>query len=123
MLELAFPDDQDLPAHAAQPADMLPVVRHVPRKFVRPELPVALRGGGALAALVPVPEAAMHEHHRPVPRQHDVGLTGEVLHVEPEPVPRAVQQTADLPLRAGVLAPDLRHYSATCSYGQCVHHM
>ena len=122
MLELAFPDDQDLPAPAAQPADMLPVVRHVPGKFVRPELPVALGGGGALAALVPVPEAAMHEHHRAMPGQHDIRLAGEVRSLEPEAVASAVQQAADLTLRAGILAPDLRHVPAALGLGKGVRH-
>ena len=57
--ELAFPDDQNLPAQAAEAADVLPVVRDIPRELLRPESPVALGGGGTLATLVPVPETAM----------------------------------------------------------------
>ena len=44
--ELAFPDHQDLPAQAAQPAAVLLVVRDVPGELVGPELPVGLFGGG-----------------------------------------------------------------------------
>ena len=64
---------------------MLPVVRDVPGKLLRPESPVGLVGGCYLAPFVPVPETAMHEHHRPVPGQDDVRLAGEGRNIEPEP--------------------------------------
>ena len=105
--ELAFPDDPHAPAQTAEAPDVLLVVRDVPRELLRPELPVALGGGGLLAPLVPVPEATVDEDHGLVFRQNEVRLAGEVRSVEPETVPRAVQQATNLPLRAGVLAPDL----------------
>ncbi len=101
---------------------MLLVVRDVPRKLVGPKCPVALGSRGSLAALVPVPETPMDEDHRPMPRQNDVGLAGEILHMQPEPVPRAVEQAADQPLRDGVLAPDPRHSLATFSLGERIRH-
>ena len=61
VFELAFPDDQYTPARALEAMDVPAVVRDVPGGFLRPESPVALGGGGALAALVPMPEAAMDE--------------------------------------------------------------
>lgn len=98
------------------------IVCDVPREFVGPELPVAMGGGCAFASLVPVPEAAMDEHHSLVFRQDDVRLAGEGGNIEPETVSRAVQQAADDPLRAGVLAPDLRHVPATLGFGKGVRH-
>lgn len=85
MLELAFPDDGHAPAEAAE---MLAVVRDVPRELVRPEFPVAFWGGGVLAALVPVPEAAMDEDHGAVLGQYDVGFAGEIRNMEPKAVAR-----------------------------------
>ena len=52
---MAFPDDSHAPAEAAEAAEMLAVVRDVPRELVGPEFPVALGGGRHLAVFVPVP--------------------------------------------------------------------
>ena len=119
--ELAFPDDGHVPAAAAEAAQVLAVVRDIPREFLRPEFPVGLGGGGDFTVLVPVPETAVDEDDGAVFGQDDVGLAGEVLHLEPEAVAGAVQQTADLPLRAGVLAPDLRHVPAALGFGKSIH--
>ena len=88
--ELAFPDDDDAPAAASETAQVPPVVRDVPREFVGPELPVGLGGGGDFTVLVPVPETAVDEDDGAVFGQDDVGLAGEVLHVEPEAAAGAV---------------------------------
>jgi hypothetical protein len=47
MLELALPDHQYLPVHAAEAAEVPAVVGDVPRELVGPELPVAFFLGGA----------------------------------------------------------------------------
>lgn len=42
--------------------------------------------------------------------------------MQPEAVPRAVKQAANHPLRAGVLAPNLRHVPAARGFGKGVRH-
>jgi hypothetical protein len=118
----ALPNDDYAPAQAAEPADMFFVVGNIPCEFIHPKLPVALGSGGILAPLVAVPEATVDEYHGPVPRQNNVRLARQVLDVKPETVACAVQQAADLPLRAGVCGPYLRHVPASFSFGQGVGH-
>ena len=122
VLELAFPHHQHLPTQAAQLAQVLSVVRDIPREFVGPEFPVGLGDGGHFAVPVPVPETAVDKDHSMIFGQDNVRLAGEVLHVEPEAVARAVKQAADGPLRAGVLAPDLRHVPAAFGFRKSIHH-
>lgn len=122
MVELAFPDNDHAPAQTAKLTGVLPVIRDVPRKFVRPDFLVGLGGGRAFASLVPVPEAPVDEDHGAISGQYDVRLAREVSHMEPESVAGAVQQAADGPLRAGVLAPNLRHVAAALGFGQRICH-
>lgn len=56
-----------------------------------------------------MPETAVDEHDRPVPGQNDVGRSGQVTPVQPEPVPEAVEQSADPHLRRRVPAADRSH--------------
>jgi hypothetical protein len=112
----ALPNDDYAPAQAAEPADMFFVVGNIPCEFIHPKLPVALGSGGIFAPLVAVPEATVDEYHGPVPRQNNVRLARQVLDVKPETVACAVQQAADLPLRAGVCGPYLRHVPASFSF-------
>lgn len=56
-----------------------------------------------------MPEAAVDEDDGAVPRQHDVGRSGEVADMESEAIPGAVEHGANRQFRAGILAPDLGH--------------
>ena len=53
-----------MPASRFQRGMLLPITRHIPLELGVPELHVGLRGARCLAALVPMPEAAVHEDDR-----------------------------------------------------------
>lgn len=72
-LQLAFPNHHDLPTQAAQIATVALVALHVRRELGLPKFDTRFRRGRALAARMPVPEAAVDEHDRGVTGQHDVG--------------------------------------------------
>ena len=48
---------------------------------------------------MPVPETPVDENNRPVFRKHEIGLSGQVAAVEPEPESPAVQGRPDHQLR------------------------
>jgi hypothetical protein len=85
-------------------------MRRVPRPvagdLVLPVGGVGLRQARAARAIVPVPEAAMHEDGGAAGTQDDVGRAGEVGGVEAEAVAEAVEQRADAALGRGVCGPD-----------------
>lgn len=72
---------------------------------------------------MPVPETAMHEYRRPVFRENDVGLAGQVSYMETEAITRAVKQLSKSDFRTSVLAPDAGHVPAAArgrnSIGHC----
>ena len=73
LLHAAFPDDDHAPAEAAELLAGTLVACDVARELRLPKFAARLRRRRAGTALVPMPEAAVHENHRPVFPQHDVG--------------------------------------------------
>ena len=53
-----------------------------------------------------MPETAVDEHNRPVLGENDVWLAGEILAVDPETEPHAVQQRTDNDFRLRILGPN-----------------
>jgi len=107
--QLASPNNDDLPAQLFQFAPVFLVIGGVAGKFLLPELFVCGGRGGVFAALVPVPEASMNEDDGFVFRQDDVGFSGEIFHMQSEPVSGPVQHGPDDHFRLGVLASDPAH--------------
>lgn len=56
-----------------------------------------------------MPEAAMDEHDRPMPGQHDVGTTRQLTDMKAISVASRVEQSAHYQLGLGVLASYSRH--------------
>ena len=123
-LQLAFPDNDDLPSVFLQHSVVLLVALLVPPNLLHPELPVRRRNLAATRAdnfqfsifnfqfgFVSMPEAPVDEDGRPIWPHHDVGLPGHRLHVEPIAVPVTPQPPPHLQLRLRVLAADVRHAS------------
>lgn len=68
-----------------------------------------------------VPEAAMHEDHGLVLGKGDVGPTGQVFAVKPEPIPHGMKFPPYLDLGFGVLATDPSHDLGALRWGENVH--
>lgn len=60
-----------------------------------------------------MPEASVHEHHRLVARQHNVGSTGKVASVKAEAVAEPMQRPSDGELRLCIPLTDTRHHGAS----------
>lgn len=98
------------------------IIGHVAADFLLPELGPGFGDHEVAAALVAVPEAAVHEDHSPVPGQHEVGPAGQVLAMQAVTQPVSVQVLADEQLGLGVLAPDAGHVVAAGGRGVDVGH-
>jgi len=59
-----------------------------------------------------MPEAAVNEDRNPTPRKHDIGNSGQVPPVKPEPKPGFKKGFPDEHFRFGVPAPDAGHHPA-----------
>src|SRR5436190_945301 len=102
ILHLTFPNHNPFPSEPAQFLAAARVTLNVPLQLGVPVTPVAPRPPTVLAVM-PVPEAAVHEHHRAVLRQDDVGLAWEAALVQPEPEPMTMEKGPHAPLGDGVL--------------------
>src|SRR5690606_5325489 len=80
---LAFPDDERGPAGALQRAQRFGVAGAVAGDLGPPVGGVVLGLARAALAIVPVPEAAVHEHGLAHGGEHKVGLARELAAVEP----------------------------------------
>lgn len=76
MLHGTFPNDSHAPAKCTEYCCMAPVALDVSLKFFSPELFIGLGCGCVAAPLVSMPEAAVHEYHRPVFSERKVGGSG-----------------------------------------------
>ena len=77
LLEVALPDSQDLPSLRTEFTSLASVSPAVPLDLLLPELSVLFRGDVALARVVPVPEAPVHEHSDLGLGPCEVGRAGE----------------------------------------------
>ena len=67
-LDLASPDDKDLPSGGPEGGLIGSVAGDITVEFEVPELGVSLRAPAALSAVVTVPETAVDENDRPIAR-------------------------------------------------------
>lgn len=63
-------------------------------------------------AIVPVPEAPMHEDHRPILRQAHIRITRKVLAMNPVAKTARVKRLANGQFGLGVLASNAGHHPA-----------
>lgn len=75
-MQLAFPQNQSLPTELLNRSQMLTVSFHVSRELWSPVVRLANRELLAIAARVPVPEAAMHKDDFAVPGEHNIRNAG-----------------------------------------------
>ena len=123
-LQLAFPDDNHLPAILLQHSVVLLVTLSVPLYLPLPKLTVRAGNFAATRAdnfqfsifnfqfgFVSMPEAPVDKYRRAVGPHHNIRLPGHRLHVEPIAVPVTPQPPPHLQLWLCVLAADMRHAS------------
>jgi hypothetical protein len=67
-----------------------------------------------------MPEAAVNENHSPVFRQHDVRSPRQLLSVQSETIPHAVQQAPNHLFGRRVFAANTRHVPGAASFGEAV---
>jgi hypothetical protein len=80
--------------------------------FVGPELLSCARQSEK-RTLMPVPETAINENHGAKPGKREVGLSGQVLTVQPEAVTPRMEPPPNRNFRLGVLATDAGHHPAS----------
>jgi len=103
----ALPNDDYLPASIFKLVLICPVSFYVPLKLTFPVICVRLGRGGMLAALMPVPEAAVNIDDRFVLRKYNIGLAREFLSVQSKPITISMQPFSDYSLRFRVGCTDL----------------
>ena len=113
LTEFTLPDHDHAPAELLKISSVPSVAFDVGSELALPELLPGLRGCGVAAALMAMPEAAMHEHNRAVFRQHDVRPAGQILPVQAESKPHGMQDPADRQFGCGVLSTDRRHVAGS----------
>lgn len=107
--ELTLPDGDAVPAHLCQLLLLLAVAFLVAVDFLGPEVNVCPRHTEVLAALMPMPEAPIDEHARPILAQNDVGMAWQPWVVQPVSEPLTPQELAHDYLRLRVLGANTRH--------------
>jgi len=119
--QLAFPCDQYAPARRFQLAGNPAVTSYVPLELLFPECRVGLGRGRDLAAVMPVPEASMHEYGGLVSWKDDVRLAWKPG-VQPEAEAKGVKRLPECKLGSGVPAPDPGHSPGPFLRGEEIRH-
>lgn len=110
--EGAFPNGQMPPAGGVQLRGHFRIARSVTRDLPGPEFsPGAWKT--EQRAVMPVPKASMDEYDGPVARECHIGTARNVASMQPVSETEGVQGLADSQFRAGILAPDTRHHTAS----------
>ena len=109
----ALPDDADAPAGGKQRCPVLSVALDVARELRLPVLAVARRPRRSRTALVPMPEAAVHETDCPEAWEHHVRPARKRGVVELVAQTAGVERAAQDHLRPGVPASYSRHDART----------
>ena len=112
-----------MPAHGSQFMLHPFISRPVALNFSMPERHVRLRHHEIPAALMPMPEAAVHEDHRAILAKHDVGPARQPTVVQPVAEAPAEQKPPHQHLRFGVLAADGRHVPVALFFCQTITHV
>lgn len=121
VFQRALPDGGHTPAKSPECFHVSPVTINIAQEFPLPELFVGPRGGGIAAAFMPMPEAAMDEHHRLVLRKHKVRRTGQLSDMKSIAKSPGEKKRAQCPLRPSILSANVRHHAAALRGGRDAH--
>jgi len=121
MFQSAFPNYGHAPSQIEQNIHMLSVAIDVLLKFMSPELFVGLRGCCVSAALMSVPEAAVHKNHSLVFGKHKVGRAGQFSHMKSITESSGKKAGAKCPFRPSIFSANTRHHAAALRSGGDTH--
>jgi hypothetical protein len=101
-----------LPPVRTQPPPIPFIALHVRSPLLRPERLIRRGRGFAIFAAMNMPEAAVNEQHRFYPREDEIRLARQILHVQPVAKSHAMQQSPDAHFRLRISSVDARHVQA-----------
>lgn len=121
VFQRALPNGGHTPAKSPECLHVSPVAINIAQEFPLPELFVGPRGGGISATLVPMPEAAMDEHHRSVLREHKIRRAGQLSDMKSIAKSPGEKKRSKGSLRLGILSANARHHAAALRGGRDAH--
>ncbi len=121
VLQGALPDDRHAPAERMEHLRMAPVASNISLEFLPPEIFIGPGSGCVATAFVPMPEAAVDEHHRPVLREHKVRRAGQLSDMKSIAKSPGKEKGAKGLFRPGVLSANARHHAAALRGGRDAH--
>lgn len=84
-LQLALPNNDNVPAHVGKTLLLLLVTLTVAVYFLLPKVSISLGHSEVITALVSMPKAAVHEYTSTILPQHNVGMPRQPRVVQPIP--------------------------------------
>ncbi len=121
VFQRALPNGGHTPAKSPECLHVSPVAINIAQEFPLPELFVGPRGGGIAATFVPMPEAAMDEHHRSVLREHKIRRAGQLSDMKSIAKSPGEKKRSKGPLRPSILSANARHHAAALRGGRDAH--
>ncbi len=121
LLQRALPHGGHAPAKRPKRLHVSPVTVNIAQELPLPELFVGSRGSGIAAAFVPMPEAAMDEHHRSVPWEHKIRGAGQLSDMKSIAKSSGEKKRSKGSLRPGILSANARHHAAALRGGRDAH--
>jgi hypothetical protein len=112
LVNLTFPDDQNVPSTSSKSRNAAAVTRDRPGELGPPEGLLALGVIGEPASHMPVPETAMYEDRLLAPLHYYVRPARKPPPVKAISDPKASQHASDRPFRPGVPPADRGHVRA-----------
>ena len=106
---LTFPDNEDSPSECCQFPCNFSVTLHISLKLLVPKLNIGFRRGRHFATRMTMPETAMDEYDRAVPRQNYVWASRQSAAAKTVAQTHVVQRAAERNLGFGVFRSDAPH--------------
>ena len=121
VLRLALPNHAYPPPKFTQSPGVAPRFFDNAIELLLPVLLTRLRHSSLLAPRMAVPEAPMNEYDRPIPREHQIRRSRQILAVQPEPESHRMRLTPDDHFRRRVFRPHTGHQPGPPLRSQPIH--
>jgi hypothetical protein len=109
--ERTLPDRGHAPASIGQDSDGALIICDIAADLLAPEV-LPCRRPFEQMAVVPMPEAAIHEYDGPVTGKNQIGFPGQILYMQPIAQPGSMQRFTDQQFRFCMAAFDGSHIPA-----------